>query len=185
MSNYRRTKISGASYFFTAVTYKRRKFLTDDFTRPILKDAFRQIQSEMPFQTIALCLMPDHIHCIWRLPQESNDYSKRWSMIKRIFTKQYLAAGGKELTQSISRENKGERGIWQRRFWEHRIRDNEDMENHIHYIHHNPVKHGYVQYPDQWVYSTFQRFSSKEMYINFDWVKFAEKAFDGDIEYQE
>jgi putative transposase len=106
-------------------------------------------------------------------------------MIKRIFTKQYLAAGGKELTQSISRENKGERGIWQRRFWEHRIRDNEDMENHIHYIHHNPVKHGYVQYPDQWVYSTFQRFSSKEMYINFDWVKFAEKAFDGDIEYQE
>lgn len=185
MSNYRRTKVYGASYFFTVVTYNRRKFLTDDFTRPILRDVFRQVQDELPFQTIALCLMPDHMHCIWQLPQDSNDYSKRWSMIKRIFTKQYLAAGGKELVQSASRENKGERGVWQRRFWEHRIRDNEDMENHIHYIHHNPVKHGYVQYPDQWPYSTFQRFSQKEMYINFDWIKFAEKAFDGNIEYQE
>jgi putative transposase len=185
MSNYRRIQINGASYFFTVVTHNRRKFLTDDLARPILKDVFRQVQSEMLFRTIALCLMPDHIHCIWRLPQDSSDYSKRWSMIKRLFTKRYLAAGGREIAQSMSRENKGERGIWQRRFWEHCIRDNDDMTNHIHYIHYNPVKHRQVESPDQWPYSTFQRFSQKGTYAQFDWNLFAKKAFGDNIEYQE
>jgi len=158
MSNYRRVKIEGAWYFFTVVTYKRRAFLTDDSVRPILKKALRQVKTDRFFETPAFCLMPNHLHCIWQMPPDDCDYSTRWSIIKRLFSKTYIAAGGRPLPQTDSRRKKRELGVWQRRFWEHRIRDEADYWNHVHYIHYNPVKHGLVERIADWPYSTYYRF---------------------------
>jgi putative transposase len=116
--------------------------------------------------------MPEHLHCIWQLPPDDNNYAVRWALIKRLFSKKYSAAGGIVLPQSLSREKKGEAGIWQRRFWEHRIRDESDYWNHVHYIHYNPVKHRLVDRIEDWPYSTYHRFCEKGIYRNFDWGMF-------------
>ena len=116
MSHYRRKKVFGGYYFFTVVAYKRREFLTDDAVRPLLKEAFYDVRQKLPFKTHAFCLLPNHLHCLWQMPTESCDYSKRWSIIKRTFSKKYLAAGGEELQQSNSRRKKRESGVWQRFF---------------------------------------------------------------------
>jgi len=99
---------------------------------------------------IAVCLLPDHLHCIWRLPEDDCDFSLRWARIKAGFTRRYLAAGGTECGQSTSRVNKRERGIRQRRFWEHQIRNETDLRRHMDYIHYNPVKHGLVEHVEDW-----------------------------------
>ena len=105
-----------------------------------------------------MCLMPEHIHCVWKLPEGDADFSTRWRLIKKYFTLAYLAAAGDELAQSNSRRKEGERGVWQRRFWEHLIRDETDLQNHIDYIHFNPVKHELVDCVDDWPWSTYHRF---------------------------
>lgn len=183
MANYKRRIRPGSTYFFTVVTHKRKKFLTNDLARTILKDAFKQVQTELPFETLALCLMPDHIHCIWRMPPNEADFSKRWSKIKGLFTKQYLKMGGTELPQSESRQKLRLRGIWQRRFWEHRIRDEDDMANHLHYIHFNPVKHGYVDHPNDWEWSTYKKYKRNGKYDDFDWSYLEGQKFNDMIEY--
>jgi putative transposase len=104
MSNYRRVKIEGAWYFFTVVTYKRRRFLSDDDVRPILKNAIRRIKTDRSFEMPAFCLLPDHLHCIWKMPSGDCDYSTRWLLIKRFFSKGYLAGGGRPLAQTDSRQ---------------------------------------------------------------------------------
>ncbi len=91
--------------------------------------------------------LPEHLHCIWRLPEGDRDYSKRWRLIKGMFSKRYLKAGGKEGTRNQSRLRKREAAIWQRRYWEHQIRDDEDFETHFDHIHFNPVKHAHVRQP--------------------------------------
>ncbi len=185
MSNYRRVKIEGAWYFFTVVTYKRRSFLIDDSVRPILKEAFRQVKADRPFEMPVFCLMPDHFHCIWQMPPGNCDYSTRWSIIKRAFSKNYIAAGGKPLAQTDSRWKKREVGVWQRRFWEHRIRDEDDYWNHVHYIHYNPLKHGLVKRLEDWLYSTYHRFCQQGMYEDFDWNLFETEDDGGELEFYE
>jgi putative transposase len=140
MSNYRRVKINAAWYFFTVLTYRRQSFLTEEVARPILKEAFRQIKTEHPFDMPMFCLLPNHLHCIWKMPEGDCDYSTRWALIKRAFSRGYVAAGGTALPQTESRRKKRELRIWPRRFWEHRIRDRDDYWNHVHYIHYNPIK---------------------------------------------
>jgi putative transposase len=185
MSNYRRVKIEGAWYFFTVVTYKRRSFLTDEDTRPILKESLRRIKTERPFEMPVFCLLPDHLHCIWKMPSGDADYSTRWSLIKRIFSKAYLTAGGRPLAQTDSRRKKREVGIWQRRFWEHRIRDEDDYWNHVHYIHYNPIKHGLVKRLEDWPYSTYHRFCQNGLYDDFDWDLFGIDDYQDELEFHE
>jgi len=160
MPNFRRKKFSGGYYFFTVVTYQRQRFLTNEIARDRLRNAWQHVCSERPFKTTALCLMPDHLHCIWKLPDGDSDYSTRWSLIKSGFTRQWLEVGGKEKGQSLSRIKKRRRGVWHRRFWEHCIRDEEDLANHIRYIHYNPVKHKLVDRPGDWQWSTFHRYKT-------------------------
>jgi len=123
----------------------------------------------MPFEIDAWVLMPDHLHCIWTLPAGDSDYSKRWGLIKAAYTKRV----GKALTDKAQAENASrlkhrEQLVWQRRFWEHRIRDEKDFEAHCDYIHYNPVKHGQVRAPKDWAYSTFRRYVEQGIYSE-DW----------------
>jgi len=178
-------KIEGAWYFFTVVTYKRRSFLTDEIARGLLKKAIAAIKTDRPFEMPAFCLLPDHLHCIWKMPGGDCDYSKRWSLIKRTFSTTYVAAGGRPLAQTDSRRSKRERGIWQRRFWEHCIRDADDDWNHVHYIHYNPVKHGLVERIEDWPYSTYHRFCQQGLYDDFDWGLFQADDYDEQMEFFE
>jgi len=178
-------KVEGRRYFFTVVTYKRRSIFFNDLARSILKEAIQHVQSEFPFETLAFCLLPNHLHCIWHLPQGDCDFSKRWSMIKRYFSTHYIEHGGIALPQTSSRYKKRELGIWQRRFWEHLIRDREDFYNHTHYVHYNPVKHGLVKQVSQWPYSTYHQFLKQGFYKGFDWSLLKGSGFSEKIEFNE
>ena len=142
MPNYRRQFDPGGMFFFTLVTAGRRSLFSDETARRHLRAALRTEQAEHPFDLLAIALLPEHVHCIWKLPEGDSDFSLRWSRIKRRFTQQWIAAGGGEAAISKTRRDRRERGVWQKRFWEHRIRDEEDMMRHVNYIHYNPVKHG-------------------------------------------
>jgi REP element-mobilizing transposase RayT len=109
MTDYRRSIFCGGTYFFTVVTYNRVCFLTDDLARMCLRSAWRHVRGTWPFEVIALCLLPDHLHCLWQLPEDDNDFSTRWLLIKKGFTRRYLEAGGREFPQSQSRLKKRER----------------------------------------------------------------------------
>jgi len=158
MPNYRRAKISGGTYFFTVVTYRRRPLFQYPESRHMLRDVVIKTQKQHPFRVDAWVLLPDHLHCIWTLPEGDADFSKRWGLIKSGFSKQAKSLFHREdwLTQSkiIHREST----LWQRRFWEHQIRNNDDFSRHMDYIHWNPVKHGYVDRVCDWAYSTFHRY---------------------------
>jgi putative transposase len=158
-------------FFFTVVTHKRRSFLTEPIARKCLRTAWEKVRENRPFEVVALCLLPDHIHCIWEMPRDDDDYSIRWSLIKKHFTGLYLAEGGNEDKQSAARERAGYRGVWQKKFWEHRIKNNKDLENHINYIHYNPVKHGYVSDPFLWPFSTVHKYYEPAHCNNRLWNK--------------
>ena len=112
MSNYRRAKFCGGYYFFTVVSYKRRKILVGELARKYLRSAFEKVRSKRHFKTVAFCLLPEHLHCIWELPEGDGDFSIRWSLIKRDFTMNYLKEGGDESTQSNSRLKHRHRGLF-------------------------------------------------------------------------
>jgi len=169
MPNYRRQFDPGGMFFFTLVTAGRRSLFSDETARRHLRAALRTEQAEHPFDLLAIALLPEHVHCIWKLPEGDSDFSLRWSRIKRRFTQQWIAAGGGEAAISKTRRDRRERGVWQKRFWEHRIRDEEDMMRHVNYIHYNPVKHGLVRCPHAWPHSSFHRWV-KEGYYSRDWL---------------
>ena len=169
MTDYRRTKFQGGYYFFTVVTYRRAPFLTEPLARECLRAAWRETRLTRPFDVVALSLLPDHLHCIWKLPDGDGDFSGRWASIKAGFTRRYLSLGGTEAPQSISRRRKRERGIWQRRFWEHQIRDESDLQRHVDYIHYNPVKHGFVDDVELWPWSTYHRYARGGTYLKRHW----------------
>ena len=123
MPNYVRWREEGASYFFTVVTYRRRPLLGDADARHLLNGAFVHARRTNPFDMFACVLLPDHLHCIWSLPEGDDDFPARWASIKRFFTHHYLAGGGTELPVTESRDRQRGRGVWQPRYWEHRIRD--------------------------------------------------------------
>ena len=144
MTQYRRTHFQGGSYFFTVVTFNRLPIFLDEPCRKILHTAWEVAQSKHPFQTDAICLLPNPIHCTWTLPETDCNYSVRWKEIKGLFTKQYLKQVGQGSARNALHLKQGEAAIWQRRFWEHSILDDEDLNRHLDYIHYNPLKHELV-----------------------------------------
>lgn len=173
MPEYRRANIPGATYFFTVVTYCRQPLLTDSRCRAALRAAINRVRSELPFEIVAWVLMPDHLHAVWQLPPNDKDFSLRWSLIKQHVTRD-CATWLAQQNISTSREKRGEGGLWQRRFWEHLIRDEADFSRHLDYIHYNPVKHGYVANAGDWPYSTFHRHVKQGVYPA-DWGSIADE----------
>ena len=159
MANYRRVWQAGGTYFFTVNILQRKQ---DLLVRHIdaLRDAVRRVKRKHPFEIIAWVVLPDHMHCIWALPAGDANFALRWRLIKLIFSKSLP----KTERLSVSRNKNGERGIWQRRFWEHLLRDERDLEYHIHYIHRNPLKHGLVTQVKDWPYSTFHLYVQRGIY---------------------
>ena len=157
MAQYRRYYRHGGSFFFTVVTARRARILTSALGRVCLRSALHDCLARFPFRLNAIVLLPDHLHAIWTLPHDDEDFSKRWGYIKKTFTQLYLGRGGLESPVSSSQSRERRRGIWQRRFWEHLIRDELDFERHFDYVHYNPVKHALVRRPRDWPHSTFHR----------------------------
>ena len=168
MSDYRRASFPGGYYFFTLVTYRRRRILTGEQSITCLRHAFEKVRAKRYFETVAVCLLPEHLHCIWRLPEGDADFSTRWSLIKKDFTMSFVNEGGEEFAQSSSRLGHRHRGIWQRRFWEHQIRDERDLQRHIDYVHYNPVKHGLVAQLEDWPWSTYHKWVESGHYGRVD-----------------
>jgi putative transposase len=168
MPNYVRAFAPGGTFFFTTVTERRAPILCSDLARPLLRAAFHECRSRFPFELPAMVLLPDHFHSMWTLPEHDADFSTRWSVLKRRFAQLYLEHGGVQQPVSESRERNRRLGIWQRRFWEHLIRDRRDRLKHLDYIHFNPVKHGYVKCPHAWPYSSFHRYVRMGVYAA-DW----------------
>jgi putative transposase len=152
MTNYRRNLVLGGSFFFTVNLADRRLRLLTDHIHA-LRSAFRYAKLRHPFSVDAIVVLPDHLHAIWTLPQGEADFPLRWRLIKATFSRGLRRMG----PISPSRARKGERGIWQRRYWEHTLRDEADLARHIDYIHFNPVKHGHVGRVQDWPYSSFHR----------------------------
>ena len=162
MPEYRRAYAEGGTFFFTVVTYKRYPIFANEPAITRLQRCFRTVKSDLPFPTDAMVILPDHLHCIWTLPDGDADFSTRWARIKGAFTRGYT--GARSACISSSMRKKGEGGVWQRRFWEHRIRDERDFNLHCDYIHHNPVKHGLVSLPIEWKHSSFHEFVERGVY---------------------
>lgn len=164
MPEYRRAFVPGGTFFFTLVTEGRAPILCSEDGRTALRTAFQLTTRRWPFEIDAIVLLPDHLHAIWTLPPPDHDFSRRWGFLKKEFTKLWLAAGGAEQCTSDSRRRNRRRGVWQRRFWEHAVRDESDFERHCDYIHYNPVKHGHADCPHAWPYSSFDRFVRQGIY---------------------
>lgn len=167
MTSYRRAKINGGTYFFTQVTHQRQPWMCSDAARLLLREAINHVRQKYPFSIDALVLLPDHLHCIWTLPDDDYDFGIRWRLIKTYVTKhgQDLGVGSRI---NASRQRRQEGNLWQRRFWEHAIRDEEDYVSHCDYIHYNPVKHGLCESSASWPYSSFHRFVEAGIYSR-DW----------------
>jgi putative transposase len=164
MSRYRRSLATGGTFFFTVTLADRgSRLLVDHIDR--LRRAYGTTQSRIPFHTIAICVPPDHLHAVWQLPDGDADFGRRWGSIKRLFSAGLDAA----VSRSESKLAKREKGIWQRRFWEHAIRDDTDLARHVDYIHFNPVKHGHAARAVDWPYSSFHRYMRDRTYPP-DWA---------------
>ena len=156
MPRYRRASIAGGTFFFTVTIADR----SDDLlVREIgrLRSIYRSVLARAPFETIAICVLPDHLHAIWSLPEGDADFAGRWSLIKSGFSRGLRVAGFRSARQMAKRE----KGLWQRRYWEHAIRDETDLVRHIDYIHFNPVKHGHVARVRDWPHSSFHKYVAR------------------------
>jgi len=172
MSDYRRNLVPGGTYFFTVVTGGRAALFDSPSARRLLGSIFRRCLLRTPANVLAIVLLPDHLHCLWSLPSEDSNYSARWRWLKAEFTRHWLtlADSGHDLTASQVRERR--RGVWQRRFWEHTIRNVADLERHADYIHYNPVHHKLVSRPCDWPWSSFHRWVRLKHYPE-DWGRTA------------
>ena len=163
MSRYRRLKIEGGAFFFTlALADRGSNLLVRDIER--LRSAYAEVEKRHPFETVAICILPDHIHALWQLPGGDADYASRWSLLKFGFSR-----GLPPAKRSMSKIRKREKGIWQRRYWEHAIRNDIDFERHVDYIHYNPVKHGLVTRVADWPFSSFHRYVAQGI-LPGDWA---------------
>jgi putative transposase len=181
MPEYRRLRHPGGSFFFTLTTFQRSPWLCEPAARELMRAAIQKVRRERPFHIDAWVTLPEHIHCIWTLPEGEEDYSERWRLLKRAvsaeLTPEVVARfeGGVQRYRRLidpawgSRKKRGERMIWHRRFWEHMLRDDRDYAHHCDYIHYNPVKHGHVTAPVDWPWSSFHRFVRQGIYPP-DWA---------------
>jgi len=164
MTDYRRNFIAGGSFFFTVNLAERRlRLLTEHIDE--LRKAFRETRRNHPVTIDAMVILPNHLHTIWTMPEGDANFATRWRLIKSAFSRS-LPTGERI---SDSRVAKGERRIWQRRYWEHTIRDESDFARRIDYVHINPVKHGYVTRVSDWPYSSFHRMVKLGVYPE-DWA---------------
>lgn len=156
MPRYVRARIAGGTFFFTvAIADRSDDLLVREIDR--LRDSYRMVQERHPFETIAICILPDHLHAVWTLPENDADFSTRWSLIKSYFSRGYSGA----FRCSARRTARREKGLWQRRYWEHAIRDETDLVRHIDYIHFNPVRHKLVPRARDWPHSSFHRYVAR------------------------
>jgi len=160
MPNYRRLHQPGATWFFTVTLAQRNNnsLLMDHVDR--LREAFRHVRQRHHFTIDAIVVMPDHLHCLWTLPDGDTDNATRWRLLKGHFSRSVIPTEHR----SQSRLKRRERGIWPRRFWTHWITDQEDFNRHVDYIHWNPVKHGLVQRATDWPYSSIHRYIARGDY---------------------
>ena len=188
---YRRAKIRGGTYFFTVVTYNRLKIFKHLENIILLRAVFKKVMQKHPFKIDAIVLLPDHLHCIWTLPQLDSDFSTRWRLIKSYFSRDFdqknvgwvEARNPTNETYQTSRQKKKEKSIWQRRFWEHVIRNQQDLNRHIEYIHYNSVKHGLARAPANWAYSSFHRYVNNGIY-DIKWGSGDNVEFDDMVGYE-
>jgi putative transposase len=163
MTDYRRLRVPGGTYFFTVALQDRgSRLLVEEVTR--LREAVRHVRDRQPFHIDAWVVLLEHMHCLWTLPPGDADYSERWRAIKAFFSRSIAA----DPPASASMRSKQERGIWQRRFWEHTIRNADDYAAHMDYIHFNPVKHGLATHAAGWTFSSFHRCAARGLYPG-DW----------------
>jgi putative transposase len=162
--NYRRAFQPGGTFFLTLVTERRAPLFATDDARAMLRNAIENCRKLHPFVLHAIVLLHDHLHLLITLPAGDSDFSRRITSIKSAFTRSCLAAGHHEQPRSRSRLRQRSRGVWQRRFWEHTIRDENDRIRHLDYIHFNPVKHEYVDCPHAWPHSSFHQFVIQQQY---------------------
>jgi putative transposase len=160
MPNYRRAFIPGGTFFFTIVTFQRRKIFSDPRAVELLRKVMREEQLQNPFTIEAAVILPDHLHLMWRLPDGDSKYSSRIGRIKAGFTRLLSS----DIAARTVAGAKGYSTVWQPRFWEHVIRDEQDFEGHLNYIHYNPVKHGYTKCPHEWPYSSFRKWVENSTY---------------------
>jgi len=163
MSEYRRFYREGSIIFLTIVTYNRQPIFKDEKNIALLRQVTAIVKSEMPFEILGAVILPDHLHFLWQLPPDNGDYSKRVGRLKALFTKSFKQKNN--LIQEVprSRIQHRESNIWQR-FWDHHIRNEQDFEQHLNYIHYNPVKHNLVSCPHFWQYSSFDLWVKKGVY---------------------
>ncbi len=172
MTNYRRAQAPGATWFFTANIARRDSALLVDHIAS-LRQALQHVRRRHPFAVEAMVVLPDHLHAVWTLPPGDADYAMRWRLFKASFSRQVPPGEHRSATRIAKRE----RGIWQRRYWEHLIRDEDDLQRHVDYIHFNPVKHGYVIKAFDWPYSTMHRYVARE-WLAAGWGAAAEAGMD-------
>ncbi len=158
MVQFRRNRVPGGTYFFTVTLRDRRSQALTDHIGP-LREAFRAVRAARPFEVVAMVVLPEHLHAVIRLPEGDADYSGRWRAIKGQFSHALVKAG-----VPLEQDRRGEYRLWCRRFWEHSIRDERDLETHVHYVHYNPVKHGWVTRVADWPWSSFHR------YVRMGWA---------------
>ena len=168
MPDYRRAFVPGGVFFFTVVTRERRPILQGADILGCLREAIGWTRRRRPFSIDAIVVLPDHLHCIWSMPPHDADFATRWRTIKGRFTRSFLRIRPPLPAPNESRVKRGEQPVWQRRFWEHLIRDERDYGNHMDYIHFNPVKHAHVRCPHDWAYSSFHRWVREGVY-RADW----------------
>jgi putative transposase len=159
MPDYRRNRVPGGTFFFTVNLLDRS---SDRLVAEIaaLRRAVRQVRARAPFHIDAWAVLPDHMHCLWTLPEGDGDFPGRWRAIKTAFSKSLPA----DEPRSPIMTSRGERGIWQRRYWEHTIRDDRDYAAHMDYTHFNPVKHGLAENVADWPFSSFRRCVARGLY---------------------
>ena len=165
MPDYRRLYENGGTYFFTVVTYNRRLVFQEDDAVALLRDCLERTMRAHPFVVEAQVVLPDHLHTIWTLPDGDCDFSMRWNLVKGNFSRRYEQYGMEHKVLPTSHQKKREQVVWQRRFWEHLARDQNDFNRLCDYAHYNPVKHSLVRSPADWNHSTFREFLSKGLYL--------------------
>jgi putative transposase len=163
MVRYRRNFVPGGTYFFTVTLADRTSSALVDHVSA-LRAAFRIARHERPFIIEAIVILPEHLHVIWTLPSGDSDFPGRWRRIKARFTHRLVAAG-----VPVNRHRNGEYALWQRRFWEHTIRNEQDFERHVDYVHVNPVKHRLVSQAIDWPYSSFHAYVRRGV-LPADWA---------------